>query len=193
VDLTTRARVKAMIPITHPNDDEIIDQLIADTSARVQRALRRHTQATARTEVYQINRHEKVIWLRGYPVIASGTSSVKYSSTQDFSNITTLTEYDDYNLTDEDGLLRLRINTPLDPGFVEIIYTGGMGTDAADFISNYPEITLAVDHDIIARWKRRANPENDITFAQGGMTFTKQVGTLDDLQEVIEMHKRRSV
>lgn len=192
MDLTTRARVKAMIPITHANDDAIIDQLITDTSARVQRMLRRHTEEVARTEVYQIHRHEKLVWLRGFPVTASGTSSVKYSSTQDFTNITALTEYDDWNLNDETGLLRLRINTPNDPGFVEVVYTGGMGTNAADFISNYPEITLAVDHDIIARWKRRSNPENDITFAGGGMTFTKQIGTLDDLKEVIEFHKRRS-
>ena len=109
MDLTTRARVKGMARVTHVNDDAFFDQMIVDTSSRVEKALSRHTQQQTRTEIYRLRRHQKVVWLRGFPARSTSTSSVKYASTHDFTNITALTEFNDYNLDDEFGLLRLRI------------------------------------------------------------------------------------
>ncbi len=195
MDLTTRTRVRGLLDLksSFTADDALIDQLIADTSARVETLLRRYTQDTGadRTEIHEIGRARKVVFLLGFPV--ASITSVKYGSTRDFSNVTALTQYDNYNVDSEAGMIRLRLTTPYDPGYVEVQYQGGMGTDTADFVSNYPDLALGVDFEVVNRLKRRSNPQNDVTFQGGGLNFTTELGLGRELRDLVRAYRREGV
>lgn len=172
-------------------DDAIIASLIVGLSSRVEALLRRYTEdvGSDRTEVIQVEQHQKVVAVLGYPVAA--TTSVKYSSTREFTNITALTVYDHYNLDPKIGHYRMRINMPNNPGWVEFKYQGGMGTGTANFIANFPEISDAIDYDIVNRHQRRANPQADINFQGGGVTFSNELQLGREIRRVIEMYRNR--
>lgn len=190
MDLTTKARIKALRGILTTDSDDLIDQIIANVSARFESVLARHTLTQAYTETYELPRARKVVWLRGFPV--SSITSIRYTEEPGDTSVDALTANEDYYLDSEDGTVRLRnMETPYDPGFVAVTYTGGMAATTAAFITAFPDIAAACDAQVVYEMNRRSSPGGSISTRDGKSDFAdREVNLLSGVREVLASHSR---
>lgn len=154
MDLTTATRVKLRLAIDGDDTayDTIIAQIITRVSAEVEVLMSRHVESTARTvqlDTFHIMRH---ISLRGYPVTT--LTSVHNDVDRNFGSDTLIAAADYYTDTGA-GLLWFDVTLSSARGGLQVIYTGGMATSAANFITAYPDIAEAVDQRVAQLWQRR--------------------------------------
>lgn len=185
VDLTTPTRVKSLRgadAIADTSDDTLIAQLISSVSARFCRETNLHGLIASRTEVYRVKRFSKLITLDAKPVTA--VTEVKYASHVDFSGISAQATTD-YVLDTVNGVLRLDFETDFNPfGYVQVMYTGGWGTDAADAIANEPELAEKCDMQVsYALSRRRALGGSVDTAAGQKATYTGEFGLLREVRD----------
>lgn len=159
--LTTVERVKRRGSIKTDDDDQLLEELIAEVSADAEDYIGRHIQSTLRTESYRITQHEHVIALRGYPV-ASVASVKVHSRNDDWANVAVL-DTTLWVLDDEAGTIYIRTSTEWSPTFVQVIYTGGFVTASGNevatitnnFVASYPHVAGALDQEVVERLRRR--------------------------------------
>jgi len=185
MDLTTKARIKALRGITNTDSDDLIDLLIAGVSARFEAVLGRHVLDDNYTETYEIVKAGKVIWLRAYPV--DSIDSIAYTAEPNDGTASSLTADEEYYLDAEAGIIRLRFSpTPYDPGYVKITYNGGMAPNVTAFIANYPEIAAACDTQVTHEMNRRNSPGSNITTRDGKTDFgSPELNLLRGVREVL--------
>ena len=190
MDLTTVEAVKLLAPISGNGEDALLGALVTSVSKRAETMMGRHALSSSRTEVYTLPKWGKRLILKGSPV--ASVTSVIYGSERDFTDDSALTEHDEFTVDLEAGILHLRIATPYDPGFVQVVYTGGMAADTAAFVAAYPDVAAGVDFEVINLWKRRQNPAGASTFAGGALQVTGELGTLKYLEQAVEPYRRRA-
>lgn len=164
----------------------------------------RHAEQTARTEVYRLPPHKRILSLKGFPVNDAVTFTVKVSTTRDFSESTALTEDTDYSLEPEIGVIRFFTRPTgtshpvsgalIQPAFVQVVYTGGMATNVAGIVSSFPEVARAADLQVAYLWKRRSHPGGNLQLGgQSGTDYQeKEYGYLRAVLDVIGQHKRHT-
>jgi len=164
VNLTTLARVRRLLTAggtTLPSGgdaDTLLTELIADVSEAVDDTLDGRCLRGARTEYYSLDREQRLVWLRGWPV-DTGSSFALYVDRLRAFGTETLVPAADYYLDAEDGSVRFDFFNPSSgPGVVKVVYTGGMAVDAAGIISAYPDLARIVDAQVVACWRARTNP-----------------------------------
>ena len=198
MDLTTAARVATLVV---PGEtatsafNTVIGQVITAVSAAAERYLGRYAQTTSRTEYLTVQPGKRVYRLRAFPVTT--LTSVYLDAEQAFGNDTALTSEDYYNPTyANDGLFTLKFyptveETPA-PNSMKITYTGGMAADTAGFISAFPDIAGAVDHQVAYLWHRR----NELGIASvSGDAGSVSVGAdswLPWVKVILEQYRRRT-
>lgn len=195
VNLTTQARVKehlggmASAPAATL---AIIDQLIVAASASFERYLRRRVLEAAFTEVIYAREGKRVYALNAYPVVS--VTSLKFA-TQNVFTASTAIATTGYSVDLEGGFVRFQpYSAPFfGAGYLEVIGVGGMGTDTADFIVNFPDIAQAADEQIAYAYMRRTNPGGNITFTGGATQHTSEHDYLKGVMRTLEKHRRRGL
>lgn len=191
--LTTRDRVKRRRGIQTQADDQLIDELIAEISDDCERFLGRHVSSESRTEEYEIRAHKHRIRLRGFPV--ASVTSVKYHLRKGEWGTVTAMDSDLYELDTDTGELYLRTQTPYNPGYVQVVYTGGMVTGAtasaltAAFVAEYPSLAGAVDQQIIEYMRRMNSPTGAVGFKGSYVQQFSEMGLLKEVRRRFTRHR----
>lgn len=188
---TTKADVKATVGYTATDQDAFIDQLILDVSREAEDYMGRHALITARTEVYRLRRNQTWLSVKGFPI--SSVTSVKYAADEDFADVDAL-DTDLYSVRAELGQIRFRTaaipSLIYDPGFVEVVYTGGLALDSAAMKANEPRLEGAVRTEVVNRFNRRQNPEGNLQVFGAGVGYQSALAPLKDFYVALD-HRRR--
>lgn len=191
VNFTTKEKVKARRGLTGAENDSVIDELIAEVSDFGETFMNRHTLELQRSsEIYELPAGKRYLWLRGYPLVS--VTSVKYSTSRSFSNVTALAT-DSYDAIAETGEIYFRpaaIGSWHSPGFVEVTYRGGMAVDTAAFIIAYPSISGAATLEVINRFNRRLSPEGNLKALDTGVAFEKPIEALKIFTDALCARRR---
>jgi hypothetical protein len=149
VDLTTAARVKALMGMTGTAWDTVLGYMITMLSQDAMiNILKRGVKSEARTEYFDVAEDQQSFFCLGSPIDTGSTITVvnNVSNPRDW----TVTAVDsDYVICDPERAERgeILIETGLSPGpnALKVTYTGGMGANTAAIISSYPAIAMALD------------------------------------------------
>lgn len=190
MDMTTKERIKALMGIDSTGSDDLIDIIIAGVSARFESLLGRHVTVDTYTEVYEVSKAAKVIWLRGYPI--ASITSMTYSSKTNDSSATLLVADDDYSLDADAGIVRLRlVNTPYNPGYLSVVYSGGMAANYTALLAAFPELVAAADSQVVHEWNRKRSPGGNLETRDGKTNFGQpEVNLLSGVRETLGMISR---
>lgn len=194
IKLTTRDRVKRRGSIQGAQLDEFLDELILEVSQDAQEYLARHIWTTARTEVYELQAHNHTLSVKGAPI--QTVTSVKYASTRDFSAVSALSAAQ-YEVDEEGGTIYFRYDTPFSPGFVQVVYDGGMVTASSEeaatdsFVAQYPVLAAAVDKQVIEEHRRKGVQTGTVLHRGSQVQQNRQLGLLDDVRRRLDFHRRR--
>jgi len=181
VDLTTTDRVKKILVGQNSTgnmsaqQDPFIKNLITAVSKQAEEFMDRFAEETARTEFFDVEFHrQQVFFVKGYPI--SAVASVKYDFARGFgSGVSAIdtTNYNDAQFKLTGRLVVDKIALPRGVGALQVIYTGGMGTDTANFIVNFPDVSNAVDLQVAFIYQRRNQFSLSSTSQEGGsVSFT---------------------
>lgn len=193
MDLTTSARAKTGLDLSATTDDTFLATLIAAVSALSESYLNRHAQQVARTEQYNVERGQRVVYLRGYPVDTTATLTFKNDTVRDFASVTAI-DSDLYYLDSSRGVVYFEDGVLLPgDGVLQAVYTGGMATTAAAFITAFPAISDAVDAQIRFAFKRRDEVGMTNLSNEGvSLTFQTPPDLTDEVKAVLDRYKRMS-
>jgi hypothetical protein len=186
--ITTKDRVKAKRDITGTSMDAVIDTLIAAVSEMAESYLGRRLLSTLRTEVLPLTPRRRYVWLLAFPI--ESVTSVKYAATRDFTDVDAM-DPSEFQLLQAQGQLYLSsISTWLNPGFVEVVYEGGMADDTAGFIAAYPRLADAADNEVIARLNRRQSPDGSPSAFGTNVAYQEQLAPLTDFYAALDPRRR---
>jgi len=192
MNLTTLARVQAVIGDTSATLDAILNQWIADLSAEVERALGRGTESVARVEHFSPWRGQRIFPLLGYP-IASITHVKEDTSDRTFTDASSSTLPTDVYVADSQ-LGHLVVHSwelVGGPKSLEVSYVGGMAADTAGFVAAFPDIAGAMDLQVAFWLKRRNTLAESATTVAGATTTTHNpVEWLPQLRSAVARHRR---
>lgn len=188
-DLTTLARVRALMPLTPTTHDAMISaQLIPQWSARVAEALKREIKSESRVQTTLIPKFAERINLEAFPV--SAVASVEYGIRTD--ELEALTEHEQWIL-ETDRHLRVLFTVRADPAWLQVTYTGGIAADTTAFLAALPDVAGALDAQIVHALNRRGDPEGKTETFAGGSTVHKGLEFISELQQAIDIHAARVI
>lgn len=193
IDLTTVARVKALLNNAHSTFDTLFAQLIRFYSARFEKELGRSIETTERTEQYDIETGQSVVVLRAFPVIevASVVNDGSRQFDGDALDSSLFYVNGDRGLIEFDG-----VDLVPGPGVLRVTYTAGMtdegATDpTASFIENYPDIAQAMDLQVAEVYRRKDRlGANSMSFQGGGVGYESAVKLLPEVERTLAFHRR---
>ena len=198
--LTEIGRVKRRGSITTDQDDQLIEELIAEISADAEDFVGRHIISTARTESYRIPAHDHNVSLYGYPVTT--LTSVKVHSRDDVWADVTALDASLYVLDADAGTIFIRTTTEHAPTWVQVVYVGGLVTASGDdpsgvtknFIASYPHIAGSLDQEVVVRLKRRKLPNAGQVVHKGAMIqMPRDLGLLSDTKRRLRFLKPQRI
>jgi uncharacterized phiE125 gp8 family phage protein len=128
-DLTTKAKVKTYLGISGTTHDTLIDELIKNATASIERFCNRSFTEATHTEYFDTTRSDSKIFLRNYPV--ASLTSVKYR-TGTWGAITWESLNSNDYLLNENGKVAFAFPFPEAEKYFEIVYTGGYKIDFTD-------------------------------------------------------------
>lgn len=166
MDLTTLARVARRIQANATSvgtdEDALLSQMITATSAAAAAYLDRVTIAASTVEYLDVEPGQMTWSLKAFPV--SVLTEVAFDETQAWAASTALTATDDFaDVTkDRSGLLHLKwaqiggsnVTQKL-YGALRVTYTGGMAATTAAFITAYPDISQAIEMQVVHDYNRK--------------------------------------
>jgi len=158
LDLTNAAEVKALKGWgTNSTRETWIDAAITSVSKRFESALcGRLLFKEERTEYFPISKNEgQLFGLAGFPVDSGEDFNVWNDPNRDYPSSSILPSAS-YGVTDSSGVLAVD-GTGLDWGVsaLKVTYTGGLAANAADVISNYPDISNAIAYQVAFEYESR--------------------------------------
>ena len=203
MNLTTAARVYSILGLgASPSAEAVarVAEFIATVSADAELHMGRHVQSGfKRTEVYHVPRGWRLLALRGAPI--ASISTVRTSTTRDFSASELLTANEHYILEDERGTLRFVVDLDqlsigavrhaIAPTYVQVSYDGGMAADTDAFVAAYPALAGAVDLQVAYLYKRSDQAAGDEPTGKTGKLPGGSYDWLPVMLRAIESKKRR--
>lgn len=126
---------------------------IAAISKAVEEALGRWLKAEARTVYVDVDRGQRKVLLKGYPI--SAVASVYSDPSRDFGSGT---EVDSSLYTfgnGDEGILSFDYALPAGPKALKVTYTGGMATNADNLAADYGDLVDAVDQQLMYAFKTK--------------------------------------
>jgi hypothetical protein len=186
--ITSAARVKAQRDITGSSLDAIVDKIIAGVSQMAEEYLCRRILAGNYTDVWPLRARTRYVRMLAVPVTA--VSAVRYARTRDFSAIDPMATSEYQVLLGEGQIYLSGLSTWLEPGFIQVLYTGGMAADTAAFIAAYPRIADAADNECVARLNRRAGPDGSPEAFGTSVAYADELKPLTDFYEALKPHRR---
>lgn len=155
MDLTTVARVKNLLEISSAQHDTLLLALVKSVSQEVELFLNREIEEKARTEQYDVEINQRLWLLRAYPVKNGEVFEITENLDRDFSGDPI--DPTNFYINERRGALKVERTffIPRGPGVLEIVYTGGMADNTANFIVKFPAIAQATDHQVAFLFKRK--------------------------------------
>jgi hypothetical protein len=190
IDLTTKVDVKATLNWTGTDEDTLIDELIHEVSKEAEEYLGRWLHVELRTEVFTLWPNRTWLSLRGWPI--TSITSLKYARTEDFSSVDALAS-DTYSMRSNLGQIRFQVGAiaaQYNPGFVQAIYTGGLGLDTAAIKTNEPALSEAARREVTNRFNRRKNPEGNVQGFGAGVAFQDAIKSLAIFHTALDRRRR---
>lgn len=192
VDLTTLAEVRLLLNPDDASDtstDALINSLISDVSAMLTSLLCWHTLEAAREEIYPMRRFQRILTLDSRPIDTTAeTPGIKIHINTDFSNVldmdTTL-----YAINESMGVIRF-LSPPIRDSFVQVDYTGGLETSAANVLTNYPEIAHAATMQVKYLYNRRDSLGGNVESFAGSTSFDRAYGLHPEVKRMLLRHAR---
>ncbi len=155
MDLSTTTRVKILLEITTSGQDALIGQIISSISPDAEKVMNREAEEKSRTEQINVDPGQQRVFLRAFPVKDTPVATIKNDSSRDFASALNFAA-DEFYLNLRTGEVAFDRRTLIaGPGTLQVIYTGGMGTNTADFISRFPHIAQAIDIQTAFIFKRK--------------------------------------
>lgn len=198
MDLTTTTRVATLVNAagTAPAAfNSTVGQLITNVSAAVESYLDRYAQSgVSRTEYLAVAAGQQVFRLRAYPVVSM--SGVYFDLDQTFATALDSTEYLSPVYSDM-GMLTMRYPLRLVDGYpdtmpnvLKVVYTGGMASSTANFITAYPDIAGAVDQQVAFLWHQRNNLGTASVSGDAGSVSAGADSWLPSVMDVLRRYRR---
>lgn len=157
LNITTLAKVKDLIrqadPVTSEVDNQL-NRLIAIVSRRAEERMKRGLLKEERTEVFDVEAGQRVFIVAAPPIDIAEDVTVKNAADRDFTGGTTLDTSDLAVYNDETGRVKCMTDLAEGPRTLQITYTGGMGEDQDDLITNYPELAELAALQVYTWWKQ---------------------------------------
>jgi hypothetical protein len=176
--VTTVARVKARKDLQGGGLDATLATLVDSVSQEIEILLGRRLLTGSYTDALPLESRRRYVSLPAFPI--SAISSVKYGGSYDFSAVTAM-DPASYQLLGPGGQIFLSgLTTWMDPGFLQIVYTGGMAADTASFIAAYPRIADAAENEVIARLNRTKMPDGTPQAMGTSTVYMDQLELLKD-------------
>lgn len=160
MNLTTLAKVKALMPQSGAVDtdvDDTLNRLIALVSLKAETIMQRKVLTGVYVETFDVDAEDELLYIvKAPPIAASPTISVVNDSTRAFTNSAL---DDDFVIpyTDETGRVKITVGLVRGPQALQITYTGGMGEDTAGFVAAYPELAEVLTVEVLNLWQRLPN------------------------------------
>lgn len=191
MDLTTVASVNARRGRGATDDATLLGSLITEVSADAEQFLKRHVQSTLRTEVCQLAYGQQTFRLQGYPL--SSISTISTSVDVDFTDSEVLAP-DAYYTEANVGRVHLVAAAYYQPFYVQVVYTGGMAATTTAFMSAFPDISGAVESQVLELLKRADKPGvTETRLRDGGVSYEGAVNMLPLLKRRLSQHRRAVV
>ncbi len=195
IDFTTLARVKLLLDPSNEDAtiDTLIESLISDVSSRFTSVLMMHSLKQPRTEVYEVRQHARAVTLDADNVDAA-PFTLKYAAHP--SSFALLTSPPDlaatsYVLNEPTGWIRLLFDTKHAPGYLQVVYTGGMGIDTGQLVLARNELAYACDLQVKYTLDRRDSLGGNVTSLAGGATsFESEYKFLKEVDAILEQYRR---
>lgn len=190
LDLTTRAEVKGRLELdsTDSELDSLIEQQITAVSRAIEQYCDREFYEESRTEYHHVDARDQAISLRAYPI--DTITTVKNDPDWDWANVTALTATD-YDHDDESGLVYFGVKLTKGRRALQVVYTGGLATAAADIITDYPDLADAATTQVAYEVKRRdSSGAYSVNLSQGGSMNLKAVALLPGVRERLARYRR---
>jgi hypothetical protein len=196
MNLSTVARIRSYLGMAgQPNDanEAGLSAALATVSAAVERYLDRKATRIARTVYVDVEPMGTLYRLDAFPITA--LAGAWFDPDQDFGTDTALTstDYLDPTLGDR-GVFQTKY--PLSGGYrypmaLKLTFTGGMATDTASFVTDYPDIAGAVDVQSAHEWQRRnALGVSSISYPDGTTASLSFDRWIPSVKQVLDYHRR---
>lgn len=194
MDFTTLTRLKAQITgITGSADDTYLSDLITSVSTSFERYMRRAALKEAITEEIRLRQWKQIVTLKGAPI--ESVTSIKYAShSSEFATIDAM-DPSSYMIRDEGetGLIEFLVEMPLAPGFLQVVYIGGLAADQADLELLYPDLVQAADMQCAYEFQRRTSVGGNISFNGGSTTFDQSIDMLPRVRKILDAYRRHYI
>lgn len=188
MDLTTAARIKTQLDKSLTDQDTLIAQVISGVSERAAVEMGRHTESTARTETYNVDDFQTTVALPGFGGALS-VSTIHNDSEWTFA-ASSLVSSSDYIVNVETGVVTFNFTLTRGRQALRVVYTGGMATSAANFITAYPGIAQAVDSQVVFELKRGQNPDvASYSDVSGNVNFVTPFDWLPGVRRVLQAYR----
>ena len=188
MNLTTKERVKILLEIaaSDTTHDALLDQIIASLSVDAERVMNRLVKEEERTAQLNVDPGQQRFFLRAFPVKSGAGVEIKNDSARKFSSVAAFVD-DEYYLDLETGELQVDRRTVVaGPGTLQVRYTGGMGTNTADFISRFPDVAQAVELQTSVVFKRKEQYGLTSFSAEGGsLSLVPMLAWVSGAREVL--------
>ena len=195
MDLTTLARVKELLKRTDGADDTLLAQLIKSVSRQIEKHLNRHAERIARTELYDVEPGQNLIFLQGSPVLASPAPVFKNDPERDFDAFS-IVDADLFFLDLKNGVATFdKVRILHDPGAMQVVYTGGLAVSTALLISDdeFTDIVLAADLQVAHLFQRKdAIGLTGFSAAGGTVSIQEPTQLITAAKELLVPHRHLS-
>lgn len=172
MDITTVTRVKTQLTgISGSSEDAFIQEIITGISGYFERYMRRTLLKTTYTKEIRLRRWKQTLSLDAFPI--ESITSVKYvAHPSEFTDADAL-DATDYAILDDGttGVVEFLREMQFSPGFLQIVFVGGMGEDQPELELNYPELVQACDMQCVHEYNRRFTPGGNINSSAGSTSF----------------------
>lgn len=196
MDLSTLSRLKAhATKISSTDQDAILQQLLTGVSAQVERHVFSdigYAEKKAYTEQFDVESGQRLIYLNHWPVDSAATFTVKNAWDRDFASVSAL-DSDVYYVKHRRGTVRFdRWDLLPGAGVLQVVYTGGLGTDASDVVAKHPDAALAVELQVMHLFRRRETLDLSNISGEGGSValVVDRTPLLPEVRELLRPLKR---
>lgn len=128
-NITTKEKVKAYLGISGSTHDTLLDELIKNATASIQRYCNRNFTEASYTEYFDTDAGDSKLFVKNYPV--SALTSVSYRSGTWGAITWEALNVNDY-LLNENGKVTFAFLLPEAERYIKIVYTGGYKIDFAN-------------------------------------------------------------
>lgn len=189
IDFCTIADVKTHVKHPDGDDDAQLTEIVQAMSLRFEQELGMPSEAAARTEVRRLKYQARNLSLYAAP--ATVLTSIKLSVTHDFSAVTALTSNTDYVVDLTTAVVQFLFPITYTPGWAEIVYTAGLGTNTAAIQTAFPDLQQACVQQCAYEWQRKNTMGGNQTVSGASTEYTGQYRLLENVVNTLVRHRRR--